>query len=138
MADAPRASTSPDLWGEQRLSVNNISIHYYLSVPCAGRSGVAQAGALATLALLVWLHGMLMSGGTLLQPANSFQMVLPDARGHGGSTPIPEGSFTMANLVRDAIAVIEEVSPGRPVFLMGHSMGGATAARVAKLRPDLV
>ena len=45
--------------------------------------------------------------------------------------------YRMAQHVADAIAFIEQVTPG-PVDLMGHSRGGHIAFRVAQARPDLL
>lgn len=62
-------------------------------------------------------------------------VVRPDARGHGQSERAP-GTYDLFAYTDDAVAVIEEIGP--PVVLVGHSLGGATAAAVAQRRPDLV
>jgi pimeloyl-ACP methyl ester carboxylesterase len=59
-----------------------------------------------------------------------------DFRGHGGSGRAP-GTYSFANCVGDAIAALEAVAGG-PSVLVGHSLGGGTAAAVAQQRPDLV
>ncbi|MFF2026398.1 SDR family oxidoreductase [Streptomyces sp. NPDC058171] len=64
-------------------------------------------------------------------------VVLYDVRGHGGSTaPRPlRGGFTLEKLTDDFLAVVDAVSPGRPVHLVGHDWGSVqswefvTAAR---------
>ncbi|MFJ9563523.1 SDR family oxidoreductase [Streptomyces fuscichromogenes] len=57
--------------------------------------------------------------------ADRFHVVLYDVRGHGRSTaPKPlRGGFTLAKLTDDFLAVIDEVSPDRPVHLVGHDWG---------------
>ncbi|MFF7473263.1 SDR family oxidoreductase [Streptomyces sp. NPDC008092] len=57
--------------------------------------------------------------------AGRFHVVLYDVRGHGRSTaPKPlRGGFTLAKLTDDFLAVIDEVSPDRPVHLVGHDWG---------------
>ncbi|MFD4602891.1 SDR family oxidoreductase [Streptomyces sp. NPDC058464] len=57
--------------------------------------------------------------------ADRFHVVLYDVRGHGRSTaPRPlRGGFTLAKLTDDFLAVIDEVSPDRPVHLVGHDWG---------------
>ncbi|MEU9149306.1 SDR family oxidoreductase [Streptomyces sp. NPDC048417] len=75
--------------------------------------------------------------------AERFHVVLYDVRGHGRSTaPQPlRGGFTLAKLTDDFLAVIDAVSPDRPVHLVGHDWGsvqswefvtvGRTEGRVA-------
>ncbi|MEU9381925.1 SDR family oxidoreductase, partial [Streptomyces sp. NPDC048279] len=57
--------------------------------------------------------------------AERFHVVLYDVRGHGRSTaPRPlRGGFTLAKLTDDFLAVIDTVSPDRPVHLVGHDWG---------------
>ncbi|MFJ8199106.1 SDR family oxidoreductase [Streptomyces sp. NPDC096152] len=61
--------------------------------------------------------------------ADRFHVVLYDVRGHGGSTaPRPlRGGFTLEKLTDDFLAVIDAVSPGRPVHLVGHDWGSVQA-----------
>ncbi|MFE1884038.1 SDR family oxidoreductase [Streptomyces diastatochromogenes] len=57
--------------------------------------------------------------------ADRFHVVLYDVRGHGRSTaPQPlRGGFTLAKLTDDFLAVVDAVSPDRPVHLVGHDWG---------------
>lgn len=57
--------------------------------------------------------------------ADRFHVVLYDVRGHGGSTaPVPlRGGFTLEKLTDDFLAVVDAVSPDRPVHLVGHDWG---------------
>ncbi|MEU6349333.1 SDR family oxidoreductase [Streptomyces sp. NPDC047072] len=57
--------------------------------------------------------------------AGRFHVVLYDVRGHGRSTaPKPlRGGFTLEKLTDDFLAVVDAVSPERPVHLVGHDWG---------------
>ncbi|MFF8292725.1 SDR family oxidoreductase [Streptomyces sp. NPDC016309] len=75
--------------------------------------------------------------------AERFHVVLYDVRGHGRSTaPRPlRGGFTLEKLTDDFLAVVDAVSPGAPVHLVGHDWGsvqgwefvtvGGTEGRIA-------
>ncbi|MEU5433997.1 SDR family oxidoreductase [Streptomyces sp. NPDC020719] len=54
-----------------------------------------------------------------------FHVVLYDVRGHGRSTaPSPlRGGFTLEKLTDDFLAVVDAVSPDKPVHLVGHDWG---------------
>ncbi|MFK4224481.1 SDR family oxidoreductase [Streptomyces sp. NPDC019890] len=57
--------------------------------------------------------------------ADRFHVVLYDVRGHGRSTsPAPlRGGFTLEKLTDDFLAVVDAVSPDKPVHLVGHDWG---------------
>jgi NAD(P)-dependent dehydrogenase (short-subunit alcohol dehydrogenase family)/pimeloyl-ACP methyl ester carboxylesterase len=57
--------------------------------------------------------------------AGRFHVVLYDVRGHGRSTaPQPlRGGFTLEKLTDDFLAVVDAVSPDKPVHLVGHDWG---------------
>jgi NAD(P)-dependent dehydrogenase (short-subunit alcohol dehydrogenase family)/pimeloyl-ACP methyl ester carboxylesterase len=57
--------------------------------------------------------------------AGRFHVVLYDVRGHGRSdAPRPlRGGFTLEKLTDDFLAVVDAVSPDRPVHLVGHDWG---------------
>ncbi|MFF3612367.1 SDR family oxidoreductase [Streptomyces sp. NPDC002580] len=61
--------------------------------------------------------------------ADRFHVVLYDVRGHGRSTaPRPlRGGFTLEKLTDDFLAVVDAVSPGEPVHLVGHDWGSVQA-----------
>ncbi|CAM5501246.1 SDR family oxidoreductase [Streptomyces aurantiogriseus] len=61
--------------------------------------------------------------------ADRFHVVLYDVRGHGCSTaPEPlRGGFTLEKLTDDFLAVVDAVSPGRAVHLVGHDWGSVQA-----------
>ncbi|MDQ0795166.1 SDR family oxidoreductase [Streptomyces sp. B1I3] len=57
--------------------------------------------------------------------AEQWHVVLYDVRGHGRSTaPRPlRGGFTLEKLTDDFLAVVDAVSPDRPVHVVGHDWG---------------
>ena len=86
------------------------------------------------------LHGITQSTATWgwLVPhlADRFRVVRLDFRGHGRSGRTP-GAYRFPDYVADATAVCEQVL-GQPAVVIGHSLGGGTAAGLAQTRPDLV
>ncbi|WP_407700261.1 SDR family oxidoreductase [Streptomyces beihaiensis] len=68
--------------------------------------------------------------------ADRFHVVLYDVRGHGRSTaPAPlRGGFTLEKLTDDFVAVIDAVSPDRPVHLVGHDWGSVQSWEFATVR----
>ncbi|NEK85332.1 alpha/beta hydrolase [Blastococcus saxobsidens] len=67
-----------------------------------------------------------------------------DLPGFGRSTPPPRSRYSVRGHVRTVIDVLEHVSSlpgaaaGRPVHLVGNSLGGLVSLLVAARRPDLV
>lgn len=57
-------------------------------------------------------------------------------RGHGGSDW--PGTYSIQLMADDVCALLDQVVDGRPVDLVGHSLGGLVASSVAASRPDLV
>lgn len=66
------------------------------------------------------------------------RVVAVDLRGHGRSKVMPSGSYTPAHYVGDIEKLITTRYPGEEFIIVGHSMGGQIAARLAARRPDLV
>jgi pimeloyl-ACP methyl ester carboxylesterase len=89
---------------------------------------------------LLFLHGYADSwrSAELLIPSlqNHFRVFLLDQRGHGESDSDFD-RFTIADFAVDAADFIETVI-GRPVTLVGHSLGSLVAQRVAAHYQDLV
>lgn len=61
-------------------------------------------------------------------------LVSYDRRAHGQTPPSPSEYTDLADL----LAVLDVVSPGRPAFLVGSSMGGAIALEAVVTAPDRV
>lgn len=85
------------------------------------------------------LHGITQSLATwewLAPDLAGHRVYRLDFRGHGGSGRV-EGRYDFPGFVEDAVALCEQVI-GEPAVVIGHSLGGATAAAMAQQRPDLV
>jgi pimeloyl-ACP methyl ester carboxylesterase len=68
---------------------------------------------------------------------SGFHVIALDARGHGDSDRAPNGEYSLPRLVGDAAAVVNQI--GRPVALIGASMGGMTGILLAQqLGPQAV
>ncbi|GLI26954.1 alpha/beta hydrolase [Agromyces rhizosphaerae] len=112
---------------ERDLATTGGSLHYR-------RRGRAGAPA------LLMLHGISDGGAVWTRVADEFvdrfDIVMPDARGHGLSRRV-HGEISVPLLAADAISLIEGLRLA-PVRIWGHSLGASTAAQVAAMRPDLV
>lgn len=82
---------------------------------------------------VVLLHGLTGDGACWTPLARvlegEFDVVMPDARGHGGSSG-PHHGYRYDDHASDVVGLIRGLELSRPV-LLGHSMGGMTAALVA-------
>ena len=106
-------------WASGVCDANGIDIHYL-------RTGGARPA-------VVLLHGLTGSGACWTPLARAledeFDVVMPDARGHGGSSA-PRHGYRYDDHASDIVGLIRSLDLSRPV-LLGHSMGGMTAAMVA-------
>jgi pimeloyl-ACP methyl ester carboxylesterase len=64
---------------------------------------------------------------------SGYDVVLPDARGHG-SSGVPTDGYRYGDLAADVVGLMDALGLTAPV-LLGHSMGGMTAAVVASQSP---
>lgn len=65
------------------------------------------------------------------------QAVAADLRGYNLSgKPADVAAYTVPHLVADVKGLLDYVSPGRPVVLVGHDWGGITAWAFAAFHPD--
>ncbi len=69
-----------------------------------------------------------------------YRVVRPDLRGFGQSPPDfdAQQGYSVDGLLDDIQAVLDEVSPGRPVHYCGESLGGIIGIVLAATRPDRV
>ncbi|MBK9748636.1 MAG: alpha/beta hydrolase [Chloroflexi bacterium] len=73
----------------------------------------------------------------MLVSAQDYDVILPDARGHGQSSRIAGMGFDNQALAEDAASLISGLNLNRPAVL-GHSMGGFTALILAATHPELI
>ena len=87
--------------------------------------------------IIVFSHGLLfnhhMWDAQVDYFKNRFCCIAYDHRGQGLSDSI--GSVDMDTLYEDAAALIEALSPGKPVHFVGLSMGGFVGMRLAARKP---
>ena len=69
---------------------------------------------------------------------SKYHTVAIDLRGHGSSEVTPSGTYKPDDFVTDIETLIATKYKGQKFVLIGHSMGGQIAARLAVKRPDLV
>ena len=112
-------------WTANDLYVNGIKVHY-------ARTGGQKPP-------IVLMHGFSDNGlcWTPIARAleDAYDVIMPDARGHGLSERVTPGSTPDG--VADLAGLIQALALDRPA-VMGHSMGASTAALVGAQYPDLV
>jgi N-formylmaleamate deformylase len=113
-------------WTVTDTVVNGVQIHYV-------RTGGQNKPP------LVLLHGFSDSGMCWLPVAHELEaewdIILPDARGHGKSQRVQPGEKIDA--AEDTAGLIQQLQLKQPV-VGGHSMGGNTAGLVGARYPELI
>jgi pimeloyl-ACP methyl ester carboxylesterase len=93
--------------------------------------------------LVLFLHGFPEFSGAWdeVLPAfgDRFHAVAPDQRGYARSST-PEGveAYRIKHLVRDILALADQLSPGRPFAIVGHDWGASVAYATAIAAPARV
>ncbi|OJH38577.1 alpha/beta fold hydrolase [Cystobacter ferrugineus] len=91
---------------------------------------------------LLLLHGFTGAGSDwryvfdLDALAREFQLILPDLRGHGGSTN-PSGALTIRQCALDVLALLDHLGLERTLAI-GYSLGGNTLLHLATRSPQRV
>jgi pimeloyl-ACP methyl ester carboxylesterase len=91
--------------------------------------------------LTLLLHGWLDHAGSfdLLAPLLPGRTAALDFRGHGDSAWLgPGGFYHFIDYLADIDAAIENLAPGEPARIVGHSMGAAAALLYLAARPGRV
>jgi pimeloyl-ACP methyl ester carboxylesterase len=113
-------------WFSGDVIANGIKIHY-------ARTGGDKPP-------LVLSHGFSDNGLCWIRTTQTlegnYDVIMPDARGHGASEA-PDDGYTNKDRAADLAGLIEALSLDKPA-LMGHSMGAATTAMAAVQYPDRV
>lgn len=86
------------------------------------------------------MHGFPLSGA-MWEPVaerlrDRFRLIIPDLRGHGGSGASEDAG--MEQYAADLTGLLDEIGEGRPVVLVGHSMGGYIGFEVFRRIPEKV
>jgi len=89
---------------------------------------------------LVLVHGLGGSAANWLALAPLLlprrRLILPELPGHGGSSPLP--AAPSLNPYADLLGLLLEHEGAVPAAVVGHSLGGAIALRLAIRRPEAV
>ena len=113
-------------WHEADVGANGIRIHY-------ARTGRDKPP-------VILAHGVGDDGLCFTRVAKelegTYDVIMPDARGHGRTTG-GVGDYSTDARVADMVGFIEALDLTRPA-LGGHSMGADTGLHLAASRPDLV
>ena len=141
----PRPGPLLPPWPGEEVAVHGGTV-FVRHTPWTGPVGGGAAGAPRERALYV--HGL---GGAstnwtdlaalLAVRVDGWSIDLP---GFGRSQPPPRGRYSIGGHVRAVVDVLEHVAAlpgeavGRPVHLLGNSLGGLVSLLVASRRPDLV
>jgi len=113
-------------WSTAICETNGIQIHYT-------RTG-------GTKPPIILLHGLNANGACWTAQAHvlevEYDVIMPDARGHGKSSA-PDYGYRYEDHANDVVGFIKALELPAPI-LIGHSMGGMTAAVVASHNPKLL
>ncbi len=113
-------------WSTGSCEANGINIHYT-------RTGGHKPP-------LILLHGLTANGACWTPLTRvlegDYDVIMPDARGHGRSS-VPDHGYRYEDLANDVVGLIEALRLEHPI-LIGHSMGGMTAAVVASRNPGIL
>ncbi len=113
-------------WSSAVCKTNGIRIHYT-------RTGGGKPP-------LILLHGLAANGACWTSLARAleedYDVIMPDARGHGTSS-VPEYGYRYEDHANDILGLIKALRLSPPI-LLGHSMGGMTAAVVASRKPSVL
>ncbi|HSX63435.1 MAG TPA: alpha/beta hydrolase, partial [Pseudoxanthomonas sp.] len=91
---------------------------------------------------LVLLHGWMDVAASfqfMVDALSSDRLVIaPDWRGFGLTETPNTDTYWFADYLADLDALLDELVPGQPVDLVGHSMGGNVAMLYAGVRPERI
>jgi len=126
--DSSRANQPPAApagWTDGYVMANGIRIHYW-------RTGGDKP-------VLIMAHGSSDNGlcwtNLAKELVDDYDIILPDARGHGLSDP-PRRSDSADAQAEDIAGLIRALKLKKPI-LMGHSMGSSSVAWFAAMYPDI-
>lgn len=113
-------------WSTAICETNGINIHYT-------RTGGNKPP-------FILLHGLMTNGlcwtGLAHALEKEYDIIMPDARGHGRSS-VPDDGYRYEDHANDVAGLINALRLPPPL-LLGHSMGGMTAAVLASRKPNLL
>lgn len=87
---------------------------------------------------IVFLHGFMGSSADWRRVTAALEgrrRIAVDLPGHGASTGLPPGAYTIGGAARALLGLLDDLGVGRPV-ISGYSMGGRLALYLALRHPD--
>jgi pimeloyl-ACP methyl ester carboxylesterase len=117
---------------------DGVTLHVEIDEPAQPRPGAP---------VVVLVHGFTVSSRAWVFQRRAltdagYRVVSYDHRGHGRSGHSSMENATIEHLGRDLRLVIDdvvdEVAPGAPIVLVGHSMGGMTMMALGQQAPELI
>jgi epoxide hydrolase 4 len=110
---------------------NGLNIHYVSAGPALGHK-------------VLLLHGFPefwygWRNQIVALAKQGYRVFAPDLRGFGASDK-PEGKheYTIARVAQDIVELMQSLSPGEPMTLVGHDWGGSAAFRIAYDHGELI
>jgi pimeloyl-ACP methyl ester carboxylesterase len=100
----------------------------------------------ASKPLVLLCHGWMDVGASFQFLVDAFEpeffeahhFVAIDWRGYGKSSRTLEDSYWFADYIGDLDAIVNHLSPEKPITLLGHSMGGNVVMMYAGIRPERI
>src|SRR5215208_414033 len=87
---------------------------------------------------LVLVHGLAGAAANWLELTGRLgrrhRLIVPELPGHGGSAPLP--AAPSVNAYADRVRLVAAHEDALPAAVVGHSMGGLVALRLALRHPD--
>ncbi len=114
--------------GDRFAEINGLKVRYQISGKAQNPTLVLIHGFTSSLETWDWLVPEL---------SKDFQVIRFDAAGHGLTGPDSTNNYSHESRVETALGLIEYLNLEKPTII-GNSMGGNTAWRVAALHPDKV
>jgi acylglycerol lipase len=138
--DAPAAGAQSRHTSAQFTGAGGMRLHLQAWLPVGPDPAAPQPEATAVIAVV---HGYGDHGGRYAWlgedlVARDYCLYSYDLRGHGHSSGRRGQVGRFEEYLEDTEVFLDEVrraQPGKPVFLLGHSMGGLVCARLAEVRP---
>lgn len=96
-----------------------------------------------TLPTIVFLHGFPTFSAVwsryLTAFGSDYHCIAPDLRGFNRSSkPEATEAYRITHSVADIVGLLRKVSPGQPVMMVAHDIGGYLAYVLASLHPELI
>ncbi len=139
-ADTAGAGTSSRHTSAQFTGAGGMRLHLQAWLPAGPDPAAPHPEVTAVIAVV---HGYGDHGGRYAwlgddMVARGYGLYVYDLRGHGHSSGRRGQVGKFEEYLEDTEVFLDEVrraQPGKPVFLLGHSMGGLVCARLSEVRP---